>query len=406
MPYIVTRVKPHEKEVSVWDILNDAVTLDMFDKPTQLQVSRTRTYYYDHISNQKYRSINIPDQIKALQTFYDKFQHLDKGENMHELYNTFYIPKRSSTPGNKKWRRIDAPCEELSAALSLLKTMFEAMMDGCNYHTAAYAYVKGRSRLDAAQKHANNKSNWYLKLDFSNFFGSITLDFIMRMLSEIFPFSEIIKYSAEGRSVVENCIRLCLLDGGLPQGTPMSPTLTNIIMIPIDYKFSQRLNVMKIRKDDGGEYPYVYTRYADDLVISNRDQFNYREVTGWLKEILDYFGAPLTLNDSKTKYCSGAGANWMLGLMINQNHEVTVGHKKKKHLKAAITNYMLDRQNGAKWELEDILHLQGIIAECMYIEEDITKYILGKYSEKYGNVMSAIKSDIKSLTAPKPILPF
>lgn len=436
MPYVVTRLSPRKKEIDLLDFLNDLVTLDMMLPPTKYQETGTRTFYYDHIKPEKLEQLNIPKQIAVLEMFYENYKHLDicngdenynyelqldiirkykskglteeeankacehdlreRGYKFFTLYDTFWVPKKSSKPGQKKWRRIDAPCDELKNCLKSLKIIFEGLMNGCYYHTTAFAYIGGRSNINAPSKHANNKSNWYLKLDFSNFFGSITPDFTMRMLSEIYPFSEIIK-DERGKAAIENCINLGFLNGVLPMGTPLSPTLTNIIMIPIDYNINKCLSKKKAISPNGIEGNYIYTRYADDISISNRFKFNHQEIMDCIKTVLDYYDSPLKINSEKTRFNSNAGSNWMLGVMINQDHKVTVGYKRKKQLKAALTNYMLDRANGRSWMLEDVQHLQGEVAYCRSVEPETIDYILDNYSKKYGNIREAIKADIKRL---------
>jgi len=433
MPYVTTRLKPRKKEIDLLDFLNDLVTVDMLRPPTKYQTTGTRTYYYDSISLEKLTELNIPKQIEILEKLYKKYQHLDinnghpdynyelqvdlirkykragldKDAAKHEaakematmglkyshMYDTFFIPKASSEPGHKKWRRIDAPCDELKDCLSHMKLAFEILMDGCYYHTAAFAYINNRSTKDAVMKHANNKSNWFLKIDFSNFFGSTSLEYVMRMFSDIYPFSEIMR-SSRGKRAVKNCLNLCFLNGGLPQGTPMSPILTNIMMIPIDHHLSNALKSNKIFAEN--ECGFVYTRYADDIMISNRFKFNHHEIVDYIKKVLAHYDAPFSLNDSKTRYGSNAGSNWMLGLMLNQSHTPTVGHKRKKQLKAILSNYMLDRNKGCMWSKEDVQHLQGEISYCKSIEPETIEHIIDEYSRKFGDIRGAIKADIKN----------
>ena len=53
-------------------------------------------------------------------------------------------------------------------ALRTLKAILETDF-GALHHTSAFAYVKGRCTLDAARKHQQNESRWFLHTDFSNF---------------------------------------------------------------------------------------------------------------------------------------------------------------------------------------------------------------------------------------------
>lgn len=438
MPYVVSRLKPRSNKVDLIDFLDGLVTMQMLAPPTVFQTTGTRTVYYDYISPERKRELKIDQQIIAMQKFYQNNKHLivdgnpmynyemqvelesearkigitDENErhdyvvaglgvNGYEycgMYRTFYLPKRK--PGKKKWRRIDAPCAELEDALRTLKVMFEALMDGCTYHTAAFAYVPKRCPVDAVKKHAANKSNWELKLDFSNFFGSITPEFAMKMLSEVYPFSEFVKMPM-GEQALRDCLSLAFLNGGLPQGTPLSPMLTNIIMIAIDQKISNGLRKHAVKSPNGDkEYDFVYTRYADDMTISNRMKFDPNEVIGYVEAVLDMYNAPMKLNNEKTHFGSNAGANWMLGVMYNQNYEVTVGHRRKKHLKAALSNYAMDKRNTCTWELGDLQQLQGEIAYCKSVEPDPINEIIKKYSTKYSfDIMASIKADIKSLSA-------
>ena len=118
-----------------------------------------------------------------------------------------------------------------------------------------FAYVKGRSTIDAVKRHQRNKSRWFLKLDFHDFFGSSKPEFIIAQLETIFPFNEIVA-RPNGREALVKALSICYLNNGLPQGTPISPTLTNLFMIPIDHYIAKTAREMT---------PHlVYTRYAED----------------------------------------------------------------------------------------------------------------------------------------------
>jgi len=283
-------------------------------------------------------------------------------------------------------REINAPTPPLMTALRDLKTLFETQMHAL-YHTSAFAYVPKRSTIDAVKRHQRNESHWFLKTDFSDFFGSTTIAFVLHMLSMIFPFSEIVK-STEGKYYLKKALDLCFLNGGLPQGTPISPMLTNLMMIPIDHRLSNCLREFKGNN-------YVYTRYADDSLISSRRHFDKEEIIDFINNTLLEFRAPFKIKEEKTRYGSRAGSNWNLGVMLNKDNEITIGHKNKQRFRAMISNYILDRRNGRMWELHDIQVLRGLTNYYRMVEEAYVEGVIQYNNEKYGtDVIRSMSEDL------------
>lgn len=294
------------------------------------------------------------------------------------LYHTFYIPKRSGG-----LRRIDQPEPQLMSALSQAKTILESTC-GALHHTAAYAYVKGRSCVNAVERHQSFQSKWFLKTDFSNFFGNTTRDFALRMMSMCYPFSEIVK-TEQGKRDFAQMLELCFLDGGLPQGTPASPAITNLMMVPIDHELSRTL----------APRAFVYTRYADDILISARERFNYREVVKFIRDTLRQFGAPFDLKDEKTRFSSSSGSNWNLGVMLNKDNEITVGHMKKKYFKAAMCNFITDHLRGVRWTPSDAQQLAGTLSYYRMVERDYFDSLIRQYNQKFSvDFEQLLKADI------------
>jgi len=302
-------------------------------------------------------------------------------------------------------RKIDAPKDELMLALRELKQIFERDCFAL-YHTSAYAYVPGRCTIDALKCHQRNKSNWYCKLDFANFFGKTTPEFVLRMLTDIFPFSEICKRE-DGRRELTKALDLCFLTGtdpqnpqaqGLPQGTPISPMLTNLMMISIDHALTKRFREyqkLDLQTQELVPQPMVYTRYADDLLITCRQGFSSDEAQQIVNEVLAYFHAPFAIKPEKTRYGSSSGSNWNLGLMLNKDNQITIGHQKKKHFHAMVNNYILDRLNGSAWPLDDIMQLRGLISYYKMVEKAVIEGIITHYDQKYRvDTMAMIKADI------------
>lgn len=273
-------------------------------------------------------------------------------------------------------------------ALRRLKTIFEEDFKAL-YHTSAFAYVKHRSTVDAVKRHQANESKWFGKYDLSNFFGSTTIDFVMKMFGMVFPFSEVIK-SGVGERELRKAIELAFLDGGLPQGTPISPLITNIMMIPVDYKLANSFR-------DFNHQRFVYTRYADDFLVSSRYTFSFREVERFIVDTLKSFGAPFTIKSEKTRYGSSAGRNWNLGVMLTKDNVITVGHKKKRQFQAMLSSYIMDTKNGISWNKTDIQTMEGYRNYYRMVEGDTIDKIVAHISEKFGvDVVKMIKDDLRA----------
>lgn len=354
-----------------------------FQAPTILNtnVSNTRTYAYETVSEHFTSRIDTDALIRKLVRFNEQTEAL-RAQERSTLYETFHIPKKSGG-----LRRIDAPKPELMNALRNLKTIFEEDFHAL-YHTSAFAYVKNRCTVDAVKRHQKNNSKWFGKLDLHDFFGSTTLDYVIKMFSMVFPFSEIVKFP-NGEAELRKALDLAFLNGGLPQGTPLSPLITNVMMIPVDYKLANAFR-------DFDKQRFIYTRYADDFIISSKVDFDVHRVEKLVVDTLHEFGAPFTINESKTRYGSSAGRNWNLGVMLNKDNEITVGHKKKRQFQSMLYNYITDKRKGISWPREDVQTMQGLHSYYRMVEPETIDAIVKHTNEKMEtDVLRLIKDDLR-----------
>lgn len=325
-------------------------------------------------------NFSLERAITVLKKFNHEFQDLHSADRK-TLYRSFKIPKHSGG-----YRPIDAPNDRLMTALRTLASILKGEF-GALYHTAAYAYVEGRCPVDAVKKHQSFDSKWFLKTDFSNFFGSITPEFVEKMLGLIYPFN-IMMDSEEGKSELTKAMDLCFLNGGLPQGTPISPMLTNLVMIPIDHFLNSVLSPRA----------FVYTRYADDITVSAVEKFDPNLVTNAIKEALKKYDAPFHLNTKKTKFVSKAGSNWNLGVMLNKDNNITVGHLKKKYFKAALCSFITDKKNGVNWDPEDVMELAGTLSYYRSVEKEYFDYVIKHYNQKFHvNTMALLTQAVSAM---------
>lgn len=395
MPYITVKQNPKYYQMSLDDLIEHPVDISFYEENLNKKITGTRTTYREEFKKEFLDKFDFLSMRDKLIEFNERHKDLFEVKNRwDDLYIHFSIPKR-----NGKWRKIDAPNDKLMLALRELKSIFENDFNVL-YHTSAYAYVPGRAAKDVAEYHRKHKGKWFLKLDFSDFFGSMKQDFVYKMIFQIFPFSEVVKLP-EGEEALRKSLDLCFLNGSLPQGTPMSPMLTNIVMIPIDLRISNDLRKreeMDYREKDGQRNTFTYTRYSDDIQISSSRDFNYGNLIKHIKKVLRDFDAPVQLNLDKTKYGNYNGRNWILGVMLNNKNEITVGTERKQRVRAALSNYILDNINGKERTLHDVQKLNGEISYIYSIEPKWRDMIYKKYNEKYGiNVEEMFKKDLNIL---------
>lgn len=375
MPYITTHATPRTRQLTLEEVLAGEVDVSHFNDPDKH--GNTVTRIVPGIPERLLAKVSVAELIQELQSFCTHHDELFK-TNRRKLYTSFHIPKKSGG-----LRRIDAPNDQLKAALYELKALFETKFFAL-HHTSAFAYVANRSTVDVLKRHQQNGSRWFLKLDFSNFFGSTTENFLFDQLATIFPFSEVVKVS-DGAVLLRKVLSLCLLDGGLPQGTPISPMLTNLMMIPIDHQIANGLRQLHM----------IYTRYADDILISCQHDFNYKKIAGRVVATLRLFHAPFSINEKKTHYGSSSGNNWCLGLMLNGQNEITIGWRNVDRFKAMCNSYILDHKNGVRWELHDVQVFSGLISYYLMVERDYINHVIQHYNNKYQtNMMELIRKDL------------
>lgn len=379
MPFITIKQNPIYYQMSLDDILDG--TFDMSKMVVQ-NITNTRTTFREHFKSSFLEKFDFNAMANSLEIFNQRNSELFSADRK-TLYHTFSIPKKSGG-----LRKINAPHKPLMDALRDLKGLLESMMPA-THHTSAFAYVNGRCTVDAVKRHQQNESKWFAKLDFSDFFGSTTEEFVLHMFSMIFPFCEIVK-TESGLNALKTALSLCFLDGGLPQGTPISPFITNVMMIPIDHHLYNEL-----RKSDD---KFIYTRYADDILVSSRKTFDCKEVSSIIVDILRKFNAPFSINHKKTRYGSSSGRNWNLGVMLNKDNNITIGYRNKKYFKAMCNNYLQDKANLINWDLHDVQVFSGKIAYYRSIEPEYIDYVIGHYNQKFNaDIINLIHSDIVTL---------
>ncbi len=175
-------------------------------------------------------------RVKPSQLSYYAFR-VDK----NRVYKTFSVPRR-----NGGQRQIEAPRRTLKY---LQRLMHESLSIMYGAHPSAHGFLSGHSIVTNARRHRN--SQYILNTDLANFFPSITRKRIYGRLTAA-PY---LLY----RNVANVIAALSTnAHSQLPQGSPSSPVLANIVASELDADLASLCRPFGCR----------YTRYADDITVS------------------------------------------------------------------------------------------------------------------------------------------
>ena len=291
-------------------------------------------------------------------------------EKLEAQYTIFRIPKASGGT-----RKITAPQDDLKLLLASMLTGFKRT--NILEHDSAFAYIEKRSIIDAVQVHQANRSHWFLKLDLTEFFPSFTKEVITEKLNRLHPIHFV------DDEVLNNVVEMSLFEGGLPQGSPLSPLLSNLCMVEFDHKLSNELWDYK-------KQHYAYTRYADDIIISSQYDFNFEKIIKLVTKILKDCNLPHKINKEKTRYGSRAGSNWNLGLMLNKDNNITLGYKKKQRIKATLHCFIADFKDELYWDLQEVQEFLGLLNFAKQVEPEYWDQRIHISEEKIGISMDTV----------------
>lgn len=282
-----------------------------------------------------------------------------------EDYNIFTIPKKSGG-----YRTIKEPLPELKELLRRHKFFLEDMLRVLP-HDSAHAYTRNRSVQTALKVHQHNESKWFLKLDLANFFDNCNPEFVKKQLRNLHPFAT---WSEEDFNTYMILLNIAFLDNGLPQGTPLSPVLTNLIMTEFDVWMTNYAYKHALR----------YTRYADDLIISSKYNFDFREVEDEIKNYFTENEYPFNIKEQKTRYGSSNGSNWNLGLMLNKDNDITIGYREHRNLKREMYYYDKNRFNANKYPINICYELHGKFEWLRNVQPEAYDGLMNWFKNKYG----------------------
>ncbi|WP_258728762.1 reverse transcriptase domain-containing protein [Bacillus atrophaeus] len=187
------------------------------------------------------------DSFKDLENFRDVCSLLEvTPKHLHyilykkkDIYYQFDIPKK-----NGGTREIFAPCDSLRILQQKLNYILSLIYKP---KYTIHGFVKGRGIVSNAKQHLGK--NYILNFDLHDFFPSINFGRVRGILKGYFGMGD------HAATIIAN---ICCFNNSLPQGSPTSPILSNMICFNLDKE------LQFIAK----QHSCIYTRYADDITFS------------------------------------------------------------------------------------------------------------------------------------------
>lgn len=291
-------------------------------------------------------------------------------------YSSFEIPKK--TGGT---RTIHSPSERLKVVQSSLSMLLQDCIEDINKakpprapkgrfakteklpaikrtklvdyvftSTLSHGFVRKRSIITNALMHLNKKN--VLNVDIKNFFDS----FNFGRVRGFFITNNNFRLDPDIATVIA---QIACYDNKLPQGSPCSPVITNLITHSLDIKLAA------LAKKNS----CTYSRYADDITFSTREKvfplsIMKEEAEGYvcgdgLKSEIGRAG--FTLNNKKTRIQYKDSRQDVTGLVVNKKPNVKCEYwrtvKSQCHLLFKSGKFVT--KNGGEVEDGNIFELEG-----------------------------------------------
>lgn len=307
--------------------------------------------------------------------------------NTDNLYSQFTIKKKNGSD-----RHISAPDPELKEIQSKLSDLLQDCINNIRENSKeennfSHGFERNRSIITNAEKHKLKK--WILNIDLSNFFDE-------------FNFGRVRGYFLKNKNFSLNTelstliAKIACYQDKLPQGSPCSPVITNLILVSLDRRLSNLCN----------RAGCTYTRYADDITIStNKKEFprdiikshNENSIDLNKKFLKEIISSGFQINLNKLRLFDKKCRQEVTGLTVNRF--VNVDNKYAKKVRAMAHSlftkggYTLTDKKTREQRAGNINELGGMLSFIDYVDKHnnrlphTTKTSLNKRENVYSDFL-------------------
>ena len=303
-----------------------------------------------------------------------RFLAFDRKTSEVDHYIHFKLPKKTGG-----FRLISAPKPQLKTAQTWI---LDNILSRIEVHEAAHGFLPEKNIVSNAESHVGAKT--VINFDLENFFPSITYKRVKGVFRS-FGYSEalatvlgLVCTAPEVEEIEIDGKRYFVASGErhLPQGSPASPAISNIIARRLD----------KGLKTLAERHGFKYTRYADDLTFSTKEKdAEIKKLMPQVRYVAKEQG--FKINESKTRVLRRGRQQEVTGIVVNE--KISIDRKTLRKFRAVLHQAENRGLEGLRWgnSPDLVASLQGyanfvymVDKEKGYIFQQQVRRIIEKYS--------------------------
>lgn len=232
-----------------------------------------------------------------------------------------------------------------------------------------FSYRKGVNVLNCVYPHRT--SDFIFKTDINNFFSSFSREFIEIKLNQIFGDFII----SDINLFLPQIVDIVTYDNKLPIGVSTSPSLSNILFNDADRKIKSFAN----------NNQYIYTRYADDIIISSNKTINKEITFNKLQEIINSESYSFILNEDKTKLLRKGNVRKIMGICILPDGHISVDRKLKNNIETKL--YYISKLKNINSQEPELMEIKRYLSGMINYISTVDIGYINKLKRKYGSTI-------------------
>ena len=303
-------------------------------------------------------------------------QKLEAGEYRFKPARRLLIPKEGA---KGKFRKLGIPVVMDRIVSVSIALVFEEIFDA-EFTESNFGFRWGKSQhqaIEHVRRIVEEGYEWCASVDLKSFFDEIPHDLILKLIRRKIADERLVTLVARALKagvVVEG--KFEKTTKGSPQGSPLSPMLSNIVLNEMDHELERR--------------GLKYCRWADDFVILVKSERAAKRVLdGITRYVEEELGLPVNREKSEASLIRNIE---FLGFQILAN-KIRVSEKSREKLKRRVRE-LTRRNNG--WSMDRVIERLNL-----YLRGWVGYFRVQQFKKLFGDLDGWIRSRVRSMQLKK-----